>query len=100
MPTYIAGQSFRLEDANVRPGSSPSDLMIAYIPDVVLSSSAGTVDLAQYIGHAEVVSYIMLKQVTSSYSSGTNTIAIAAAVPGAAVTVDVLVFYRATKAQG
>lgn len=99
MPTYIASQSFRLEDENVRPGSSPGDLKMIFIPDVVLSSSAGTIDLAPYVGHAEVFSYIMLKQVTSTYSAGTNTIAIAAAVPGAAVTVDVLVFIRAAKAQ-
>lgn len=100
MPTYIASKAVRLEDSNIRPGSSPSDIMMVFIPDVVLSGSAGTIDLAPYIGHAEVVSYIMLKQVTSTYSAGTNTIAIAAAVPGAAVTVDVLVFYIASKGQG
>lgn len=98
--SYIAGEAFRLESQAVRPGSSPGDLSFVYIPNVILASGDGTIDLAPYIGHAEVVSYFMMKQATSTYSAGTNTITCANDAIGDTATVDIMVVFRASKAQG
>lgn len=97
---YIASESFRLENLGIRPGTSPSDLIFAYIPNVTLASGDGSVDLAPHIGHAEVVSYWMMKQATSTYSAGTNLITCANDAISDTAVVDIMVVYRASKAQG
>ncbi len=100
MATYIASQEFQMHNTAIRPGVSPSDLLMLYIEGAVLASGDATIDLAPYIGHAEVVSYFMMKRATSSVSGGTNTITAANDAIGDSATVDIMVVYRASKAQG
>lgn len=99
MPTYLPTDQVRLENTAVRPGSSPNDILFTIIPGVTLSSSLATLDISSHINHGEVVSYWFAKQATSTFNGTTNIIGTAAAVAGASAVVDIVVMYRANKAQ-
>ncbi len=92
----------RLENLEVRNAMSPSDFAFFIIKDVTLSSSAADVDLLQYLPQgSKILSYIYMKQATTTFTSGTsNILATAAAVAGASAVVDVLVLCSAQKLNG
>jgi hypothetical protein len=78
-----------------KQGITATDLVIKHIKSLTLSSSAGSIDLRGYVPKGTTVSYVMLKQGTTDATTGE--LAVAAAVPGAAVTVDVLVVYNGSE---
>jgi len=99
MPTYIGSQAVVLHDLSVRPGNSPGDLIAVYVPGVVLVSNQGTIDVAPYVGHAEVFGYTCIRRATSSYSAGANTLTVDCRAAGSTDTVDFIIWIKANQTQ-
>ena len=96
MSLFYSSMAFRLEDAAIRPGSSPSDLKIIMVPNVILVDSAATIDLTPFIpANTVVLSYWVSKQATTS----SKVLTIGAAVAGATDTVDIFIVGLQTKFQ-
>lgn len=99
MPNALPTMQVRLENTDVRGACSPTDVLLTIIPGVTLSGSGATIDIASHINHAEVISYWYAKAGTTTFNGTTNTLVTAAAVAGPTAVVDIIVLYRANKAQ-
>lgn len=96
MSTFYASSSFRLENQEIRPGMSPSDLRVIYIPNVILVSGDADINLTALLpANTVLLSYWYAKQATTS----SKVLTVAKDLPGDTDTVDVFIVGQAIKFQ-